>query len=1035
MTSMQGAKRLYVSFSVLGPLLVFGCGGGPELGGEQSSRMQAPLIGDRVRKINLPSEIGCTVPGIGDHVAISMLSVPRAALGLSGSGLLLGTSCRSTSEGGRIFFVDPGPSDPSVPEIDGTVAHTLDLSYVPPNGWGSFSFRGDTNPPDLLGCTNSANDTEPHQIYRIDLQTGTATFYFEPIDQNGDPVLPTPGRPYCDGLAWDSWNDTVFFSNDISDTIYQYAPPNPDVPGSGATFIKTLAVPSPGCFDGGVPTGNSGIEVVGNSLFLGCNGQETIFEIDQRTGAVVRQFDSGAERAEDLACDAETFRDSDLNVVWTKDAFSPTMIGFEAPPGSCGLCREDFRRDLNSLSTTEQQDIATLLSEYLTSEVISVHNANFGLWHGNGSLFIPAHRGYVGGFEIWLLNVKNRPDLVPLPKWHPANPIPTAFQPVLTSACMAAGGSSSECVPIVNATPNLPLPADFQFTDASGTSGLCQYPDYRTLHEGGSGLPSLEFSYHNGVHTTVAGAMSFGFSPSALVFFPWHAFIDDVSREWECRCQGLCQSCTDVFQPTFSLTLGPAASGAPPIGFWWWFEEQVVPPDVTPTTLKDHSGFSFDGRVRGNAALVPGEVGQAMAFDGSDDFVEVRDTTVGEVGSTDFTIETWVRSGATGIQPIVEKLASNGVGYSLFLNNGRPALYLRTAGATREFTSPTALPAGGGWHHVAAVVKRGQVNGARLLIDGVTTARFDTQPLTGSLSAGGMVLIGRSLRLASPRLLTGSIDELTLLRSALTDNAAASIFRAGGAGKFGALSRAPMAVEMPSCIDGVGALVAELGEQHISQLYQAVLAAVAAGSPQLVQTRLDELLAHVEQHMATHPHSFGDPEGLLLHAIHFRALICRDQQGPEWLSFEDPVRRWTRGVGTVTLTQTTAESSHRNQSLQVSGCGYAAIDSPVFQTKELALGSRLAVDIRLPTIQPNPNWYGDVQVHVSIPSAGINNLWIGQRLLTGLSTATWHTLTYSLPAQVRTALAQNRNDVQVRLAVNTGNCSAPLFLDNVRTLP
>jgi hypothetical protein len=107
----------------------------------------------------------------------------------------------------------------------------------------------------------------------------------------------------------------------------------------------------------------------------------------------------------------------------------------------------------------------------------------------------------------------------------------------------------------------------------------------------------------------------------------------------------------------------------------------------------------------------------------------------------------------------------------------------------------------------------------------------------------------------------------------------------------------------------------------------------------------------------------------------------------------------------------------------------------VFQTKELALSSRLAVDIRLPTIQPNPNWYGDVQVHVSIPSAGINNLWIGQRLLTGLSTATWHALTYSLPAQVRTALTQNRNDVQVRLAVNTGNCSAPLFLDNVRTLP
>jgi hypothetical protein len=1020
-----------VAFALLVSGSWAGCGGETSEG--PVARVNDAVTGDRVRKINLPSEIGCTVPGVGAHVAISMIAVPRTVLGLSGSGVLLGTSCRSTDEGGRIYFVDPGPSDPTVDEIDGTVVHTLDTSFVPPNGWGAFAFRGDVNPPDILACANSASSAEPHQVYRVNPTTGEATFYFEPVDASGNPVLPTPGKPYCDGLAWDAWNDTVFLSSDVTDTIYHLAVPNPDVPGSPATFIKTLSVPSPGCFRPD-ETGNSGLEVVGNSLFLGCNGEQTIFEIDHQTGAVIRQFDSGAERAEDLACDAETFIDSDLNVVWTKDAFSPSMIGFEAPPGSCGLCREDFRRDLNDLTEPEQVEIADLLAEYLTSEIILDHQLNFGLWHGPSSLFIPAHRGYIGGFEIWLINVENRPDLVPLPKWHPANPIPTAFQEVLTDRCLGAGGTATSCADLVNTAPNRPLLNTFVFTDTTGDSGLCAYPDYRTLHEGGSGFTSLETGYHDGVHVAVNGAMSFGLSPSALVFFPWHAFIDDVSREWECRCQGLCQSCTDVFEPNFPVGLSAAASGTPPIGFWWWFEDHLIPPDVTPATTKDHSGFGFRGRMRNGAKLELGQVGQGLSLDGIDDFVEATDTSVGQLGATDFTIETWVRSSSSGIQPIVEKLAANGVGYSLYLNDGKPSLYLRTSSATREFVSPSALP-DGEWHHVAAVVQRDVANGARLVVDGQTVARFDITPVAGNLSAGGSVFIGRSARLGSPRFFSGMIDELTLLRSAQTDNALASIFRAGAAGKFGSMSRLPSPVEQPSCIEGVGLLVEQLDEEHLNALYQAVLDAVAAGNSGLIQTRLDELIAHVNQHMEDHPHDFGDPESLLLHAIGFRASICREQQGAGWASFEDPVRRWTRSVGTAVLTETSAESSHQNQSLQVSGCNYNAVDSPVFGSRELPAGTRLAFDIRLPTQQPNPTWYGDVQLHISIPSAGIHNLWIGQRLLNGLATATWHTLTYSLPSSVRTALAQNRNDVRIRLALTTGNCAAPLHIDNVRTLP
>jgi hypothetical protein len=884
MTSIRDARVRASCWALMASAACFGCGAEAELADEPAGIQESGVTGGRVRKVHLPEEACCAGLGGDQHAGSSMVAVPRAALGLAGAGVVLGTSCQSTAKGGEIYFVDPGPSDLTVREVAGTLVHTLDTSFVPPNGWGAFAFRGDLNPPDILACANSASDSEPHDVYRINLASGETTFYFRPVDATGNAILPTPGKPYCDGLAWDSWNDTIFFSSDLSDTVYHLAAPNPDVPGSPAVFIKSLPVPSPGCFGGDGRSGNSGIEVVGNNLLLSCSGQKTIFEIDQQVGSVVRQFRSGTKRALDLACDAQTFQSSDVSVVWAKDGSSQTMTGFEAPPGSCGLCREDFRRDLNSLSETEQQQLAELLAEYLSVEVIADHVRNFGLWHGPASLFISAHRGYIGGFEIWLLNVKNRPEFVPMPKWNPANPIPPAFRAVLTDRCLAAGGTASTCRNIVNPTPNRPLPAAFQFTDATGESGLCAYPDYRTLHEGGGGLLGLERRYHDGVHSAVGGAMSFGQSPSALVFFPWHAFIDDISREWECRCRGLCQSCTDTFLPTFppapapTLAAARASSSSPPIGFWWWFEDLVVPPDLTRADTKDRSGLGITGEVHGGAAFEAGKVGQALGLDGSDDFVEVADAAAGEVGDGDFTIETWVRATASGVLPIVEKLSPSGAGYSLFLNDGKPGLYLGTDTASREFTSPTLLPLDGEWHHLAASVRRGEVDGASLLIDGVAVARFDTTPLTGAASSGAAAFIGRSTRLGAPRFFAGAIDELTLLGSALSDNDVASIYRAGSAGKFGSMSSLPTPVEQPSCIEGLGLVVEALDEAHLSEQYGEVLSASAAGNSELVEASLGELAAHAEQHIEHHQHDFADPDSLLLHSIYYRAELCREQE-------------------------------------------------------------------------------------------------------------------------------------------------------------
>ena len=65
-------------------------------------------VGDRVRTVNLPPEVGCRVEGVADHVAISVAVVPRTVLGIAGERALLATSCRSAS-GSTIYFIDPGP--------------------------------------------------------------------------------------------------------------------------------------------------------------------------------------------------------------------------------------------------------------------------------------------------------------------------------------------------------------------------------------------------------------------------------------------------------------------------------------------------------------------------------------------------------------------------------------------------------------------------------------------------------------------------------------------------------------------------------------------------------------------------------------------------------------------------------------------------------------------------------------------------------------------------------------------------------------
>lgn len=263
-------------------------------------------VGDLRLSVTLPTAAECSG---SQEIGTSVALVPGSMLNRNQYPILLVTSCfdQQTSS---LRFLDPTTSP-------ATLVTTITTSPTPPQGWGALALRGDKG--DLLGCGNDSSAAHTHGIYTIDISPfnstadGTATLLF-----NG-----ASGNDICDGLAWDTGDNTIFQSPDVSPTIYHY-----DATG---TLLGSFASPS-GC------PHNSGLAVGGASLFASCNGDLIIFQVNKSTGATFSSFTTSAgTRTEDLECDPVSLGTSNVDLMWSKDAYSNQIFAFEIPQGTCGF--------------------------------------------------------------------------------------------------------------------------------------------------------------------------------------------------------------------------------------------------------------------------------------------------------------------------------------------------------------------------------------------------------------------------------------------------------------------------------------------------------------------------------------------------------------------------------------------------------------------------------------------------------------------------------------------------------------------------
>lgn len=196
-----------------------------------------------------------------------------------------------------------------------------------------------------------------------------------------------------------------------------------------------------------------------------------------------------------------------------------------------------------------------------------------------------------------------------------------------------------------------------------------------------------------------------------------------------------------------------------------------VPFDHVGAPAADLEPFKLSALTLGTPASTPGRSGQALSFDGIDDYLEISAPIIPSL--RDFTISTWVRvSSSPGINVIADnRNPTTGAGIQLALYDGQPLLQIADDRSWANHWLPGVRIDDGQWHHLAVSLRRGRAGGVRFYVDGNFVGALDPRSDLGAL-AGTNLWIGRGRAVpgsSGSQLFRGDLDELLIHRGELGD--------------------------------------------------------------------------------------------------------------------------------------------------------------------------------------------------------------------------------------------------------------------------
>lgn len=160
--------------------------------------------------------------------------------------------------------------------------------------------------------------------------------------------------------------------------------------------------------------------------------------------------------------------------------------------------------------------------------------------------------------------------------------------------------------------------------------------------------------------------------------------------------------------------------------------------------------------------------GNAMSFDGINDRLKLRNASIGNFGTSNFTIEFWMKANSTHSYLISKRdQCGHGSFFVIGHYNGQITLEMdqdiwANNYVVKNGNNPNTNVSDGKWHHVAVV--RAGVNW-KIYVDGIITLNHNASGIT-SISNGNSIDIGTRYCHNLP--FNGSMDELRIWNSART---------------------------------------------------------------------------------------------------------------------------------------------------------------------------------------------------------------------------------------------------------------------------
>ena len=204
--------------------------------------------------------------------------------------------------------------------------------------------------------------------------------------------------------------------------------------------------------------------------------------------------------------------------------------------------------------------------------------------------------------------------------------------------------------------------------------------------------------------------------------------------------------------------------------------------DMNGTTVLDSSGTGNFGTLTNGPTRTIGKIGQAIDFDGTDDYAELADNDSLDIGDTDsLTLVGWFnRQSATTVDVILAKrntqLAAS-VGYYLNLESSSDGLLFEVSDGTDEYSyESTTTFTTPGWHHFAVVWDPNSAANSEIYVDGVDDNATDT----GTIGNIGDLSNTRPIAIGSNSLASGQcdclLDEIRVYKRALSAAEIAALY-------------------------------------------------------------------------------------------------------------------------------------------------------------------------------------------------------------------------------------------------------------------